>query len=383
MKKEGHCPDEMSTDGAKSAKTTQARRYQPQDKERVLEIIERVWNTAIKEDHAFLWDWKHVLDATARNDCHVAQVVERNGRVVGYCGAIPVQYKVGGKIVEGAACMDIFTDPESRGSGVRLIKHLLNGVEILIGAAVPRSKELWHKLKNGDRIIVREVRKMVYLLDPTPLLRQKGLPEFLLPLFKKLWSVYDRFRFSRTAISRASLKRLERIDRFPIAVDALALEFSERFLCIAMRDHRSLNWRFSSCPFQYEKRLLWDGDRLVGYIVYRICKMNGRKVMLLVEILAIDRQDENYEIMLSHLEQVSQVLQVSDIQTIDPGCDALRHQLKRRGYFMKKEKIPVIGHIRRDLGLESDFYHDRNWYLSLGDADFEFVLFKQGITTIV
>ena len=122
------------------------RGYAPEDEPRVMEIIERVWGTDTRNDHAFLWKWKHELDADRQMENNIAQVIVIDGKIEGYSGAIPVKIKIKDQIVEGVVILDTFTDPDSRGSGVRLMKQQLKNVLIPFGAGNPRAKELWSRL---------------------------------------------------------------------------------------------------------------------------------------------------------------------------------------------------------------------------------------------
>ncbi len=367
--------------------TIKIRKYHPQDKERVLEIIERVWDKKRRNDHAFLWDWKHALDAGCQNDSHVAQVIVVDGQVLGYAGAIPAFFKVGAKTVEGGLCMDTFTDPDSRGTGMQLLKGHLEGATLLIGAAVPRAKVLWGKLEqrhHGKKDIVspKQIRKMIRLVNPTPLLQQKGIPAPFCYFCRVVWQWYIRMRALLDRVCFNTTRRLEHIERFPEVVDRLTAEFSERF-STAIRNHRTLNWRFASCPFPYEKYLLWSADQLVGYMVYRMAWLNRRKIILLVEMLAVGRQAENYRAMLAHLQAVALEHQISDIQTLETGCSVFMKILREQGYWVKKERPWILTHLHRNMESDLSLARDQHWFFTMGDVDFEFIFYQQGQDSIV
>lgn len=367
-----------------SSKAAKVRAYAPVDKPAVLELIECVWGQDIRNDHAFFWDWKHALDGSCPKGNNIAQVIEIDGKIVGYTGAIPVKFKMGESVLDGIFCMDTFTAPDSRGSGVRLMKHQLKIVSITLGAAVPRAKELWNRLAKKDDVVIKNAQKIVRLVNPSSLLVQKGVPPLLIKPICLLWGSVNFFFDIRNKIHFGAQKiRLERVDDFPRSVDALCSDFLKDFQYCALRDHKYLNWRFSSCPFKYEKMLLWDDQRLCGYMVFRTGVLNGRRIMILVEIMAVGMKKEYYGTMLSRLYEIAKRQSVSDIQTIDNGDAMLTKELKRHGYIVKKEQISVIGRVHDDLYDDNDIYGDSKWFLGAGDADFEFIFFKQGVNSVV
>lgn len=359
------------------------RGYVPEDEPRVMEIIERVWGTDTREDHAFLWKWKHELDASRQMENNIAQVIVIDGKIEGYSGAIPVKIKVKDQIVEGVFLLDTFTDPESRGSGVRLMKQQLKDTFILIGAANSRTKELWNRLAKKDTVLIRNAHKMIRLLDPTELLINNKVP----PLFAKpvgfVWRFMDGLR--NIKLGKADNKSLcmEKVEKFPQAIDELLHEFAKEFKFIIIRSHDYLNWRYASCPFQYEKWILWKDAKPVGYMVFRVGMLNNRKTIILNEMMAIEQKDHYYSVMLSKLHEDASQCGASDIQTINTGCKVFEKELGKNGYYSRKEPLPIIGQFNDNLISDYDLYSGEDLYLSVGDADFEFIFFKQGINSIV
>lgn len=360
------------------------RGYVPGDEPRVMEMIEQVWGDQTRANHAYLWKWKHERDSKRQSDGSIAQVIEVDGNVVGYSGAIPMNIKMGDRVMEGIFCMDTFTDPNSRGSGVRLMKHQLKSVPITFGAGNPRAKELWARLAKKEDPVIRGARKMVYLADPTAILVNKRVPLLLARPIGLLWRLFARSRSLRLGKSSNRLLRLERVDKFPPAIDKVCSEFSKEFRFIVVRDHGYLNWRFVSCPFEYEKWVLWKEGEPVGYMVYRVGTLNQRKIMILVEMMAVgSSKAEYYQAMLSRLHESAEMEGVADIQTLETGCKVFEGELLRRGFYYKKEIMPIIGSVHDDLLADYDIYVSDDWYLCAGDADFEVIFFNQGINSIV
>jgi hypothetical protein len=352
------------------------RAYRPSDRDRVLEIIGRVWDEARRRTYAFLWDWKHARDAQG-GPGRESLVVERGGRVFGYAGAIPVRFRIGSDLVDGAFGIDTFVDPEARGLGKRLMRRQLAAGALLLGAGNERSRALYSHLSGRDTLKVKEARKMACVLDPAPLLKGRGVPAPLAGIARGLNRLLRRGLAGRAGRAAPGV-RLERADRFPAETADLCAGFGRRFRHQVVRDMDYLNWRFADCPFGYEIRLLRDGGRLAGYVVYRLAMLNGRRVMLLVEIVATGKPALYDRIMLDHIEAAAIASGACEIETIDPGCPVLRSVMRRKGYFHKREVLSILAYLGDGRVSPPDFRARDAWWLGAGDADFEFIFFNQG-----
>jgi hypothetical protein len=359
---------------ARGTTAATVRPYSPSDRARVLEIIGRVWDEPRRRTHAFLWDWKHARDREAGRG-RESIVVERDGRVMGYAGAIPARFRLGGELVDGAFCIDTFTDPEARGLGKSLMRWQVATGTLILGAGNERARALYARL-SGGRVVLKEGRKMACVIDPAPLLERRRVPAPLAAA-ARLLNRGARRLLARPRPAPAGFT-LEPCTRFPGEVAALCADFGRRFRHQLVRDADWLNWRFIDCPFGYQIRLLRDHGRLSGYVVYRLARLNGRRVLLLVEMVASGDGRVAHRILLDHVEQAAVAGGACEIETLDPGCPVLRGALRRKGYFRKGEALPIIGRVGGGRATPPDFYDGDAWWLGAGDADFEFIFFNQG-----
>lgn len=355
--------------------------YRHSDKARVLEIIGKVWGEDTRRDHEILWDWKHAYMEQEFGGYH-SRVLEQGGVVAGYTGISPVRVKIVGRRIPGGCGRDTFVAPENRGAGIRLMKRQLEESGFLFGAANDRTSELWIRISKLDlsRTRICSVKKMVHLIDPTEALARRGVPRLLGRLGKlALRGARDLDRLIR-GTDRQGLW-LQTVNEFPPEVDALCEEFAGRFNNIVLRDRHYLNWRFVECPVQYCKQLLWSGDKLCGYMVYRPGQIHGRKVLLMVEMVAVEDCRKNYGIMVEELLRIAAREQVCDIQALRSGCPDLDRTLAVHLFLEKREKTIVMGWINDCLGLTSEevqtVHCEEQWFLSMGDGDFEFIFFDQ------
>jgi len=358
------------------------RTYRPTDRARVLAMIGRVWDDERRRNHDFLWEWKHVRDTGPWKPGHLSRVIERGGEVVGYSGTIPARFLIDGSEVEGAFCLDTLVDPAARGVGIRLLRDQLARGTMLLGAANPRTRDLWVRVSGRPGLVVREARKMALVLDPGAILRHRGLPAPLAAAIRTAHRGVRALRGMRNRRMPAGGFVLEPVERFPPGIDALGLEFARGFRRSVLRDRQYLDWRFVDGPVGYRIRLLRDAERrLRGYLVFRPARINGRPAVLLIEIVAVGERAPAYGTMLAHVEEEAVACGAGEVQTLDPGCPILAAEMLRRGYFRRREPHHILGYLAGPAGEAADFTDAGTWYVGLGDADFEFIFFNQGVSS--
>jgi len=368
--------------GAGRADTVGIRAYRPADRARVLAMIGRVWDEERRRSHDLLWDWKHGRDTGPWDPGHLSRVIERGGEVVGYAGAIPVRFLIDGAVVEGAFCLDTLVDPDARGVGVRLLRDQFARGTLLLGAGNPRSRALYERVSGRPRLVVRAARKMALVLDAAAILERRGLPAPLAAAVRLAQRGVQAVRGRRDRDPAAAGLVLEPVDRFPAGIDLLGLEFARGFRRSVLRDRQYLDWRFVDGPVGYRIRLLRDaGRRLRGYVVHRPARINGRPAVLLVEVVAVGERAPAYRALLAHVEEEALACGAGEIQTLDPGCPVLAAEMRRRGFFRRREPHCILGYQAGPAGEAADFTDGGAWYVGLGDADFEFIFFNQGTSS--
>jgi hypothetical protein len=352
------------------------RDVKPSDRAAVLTLIARGLDERRRRDCDFFWDWRHTLDGSVTHAGQVAQVLERDGRLLAYAGSLPARFRLDGALVEGAYCCDLIAAPEDRGSGLRLMKHLLATCGFLFGSSNERTRVLWERLL-GRTVTVRQTRKRVLVLDPGPVLRARGTP---LPLVAAARAVNSMARFvlGLAGGGAPSGVTLETASTFPAEVDALCDEFARRFRFQVARDRAYLDWRFAACPLRYRIVLLRDQGTLRGYMVFRPALLNRRRVLLLVEMLAVGRADRYYKAMLRRLLAEARAAGAAEIQTIDTGDEALARAQRRMGFLRRGERLSILANASPGRATPDGMYGSGGWYVGLGDSEFEFTFFRQG-----
>lgn len=364
----------------------QIRPYEPRDKAAVLDLILEVWGPEKRKDYDILWDWKHARDAEPDRGGCIAKVVEEGNRILGYTGAYPYRLKLAERRFWGTFGSETLTAPDARGVGVRLMRQTLRNAPVFMGAANERAGKLWVLLAGTERTEIRPVTKMIHVLDASEYLKKRKALSLLSKPANWALGALRSVRFGWASLGETGY-RFEKIRRFPDRMD----EFCERFAAdhsnLILRDRKYLDWRFVECPVPYEKVLLWKGDDLCGYLVYRAGRVHGRKVMLIVEMLANKDCARHYGVMIREVVRVAARERVKDIQILESGCSILYGTLKRHLFFEKRENQLIQGWVNPGLGLNEKeldgVFAASRWFFTIADGDFEFIFFDQRLSEIL
>lgn len=357
----------------------QVRAYIPtQDKEAVVAIMNDVWGFSSVARFLAHYDWQQDYKQRIAPYPNEDVVIEKDGIVVGYVRLINVFYKLGEHIVEATNVAEIVTHSQHRGSGIKLFRYVVQENKALkVGIPIERAGELWEKISKRP-ISIRVVKRNVLMLKPSVFLHKKRVPftfgkvvDFFWKL-KFFWIKNDQFLGGHSTLTLSCKAEKPSEQEYTELMDA----FSYSFYAIALRNYSYFCWRFFELPgHTYQYLWLREAGKLVGYCIYRECLLNGRTLLLIVDIVAVAEQKDIYKEMIRKLIQIAWDKKYADIQVIETGCDALSSVLKKVGAVSKVENESLLAYIPSEQSYASEMYENKKWYMSLADGDYEFVMY--------
>lgn len=354
------------------------RPFEPDDKDDVLRICEKVWGSETRYVIASLWDWKHGRDDSAVDKERQASLtVLKEGRIAGFGGMIPAQFMIDGKVEYGGAILDTYIDPDARGAGVKLMKRQIDESGICYGVAIPRLRELCARILKRDDINLRIIEKRYLFLDPTFVLSRK-LPRLIARGLALAWKLYTSVRWHLLAPKMPEGCSIKEALHFTKDIDKVWARFARQFRFSMTRDAGYLNWRFGSGPFTYQKRILLRREEIVGCIIFRKAIFNGEPVVLICEAFATGESRLDYLLLLGDVYRYAIENRATRIGTMNTGCAYFKDALDKMGFLSRvHESMPVIGSWVGNSNERSKIYNQMGWYISPADADIEHTLFDQ------
>ena len=359
------------------------RRYSPEDRETVFEIMRGNFNRDLTIENKLYFDWLEKLSGHDSPSDNGSLVVETDGRVTAYLSVIPCKFKIANQTIDTGFVFDVISDPNKRGVGIKLLRKIVYSDFLHFGAPGLRVETLWSKLAKNetDNIVVDKLVKVISILDPNAFLMKKNLPLLLVNTVSNVWKTLLRVNvwISSALKSSKGLVLSKQID-FPNDVDELWDEFCQDFYGIALKNKAFLDWRFSQSPYQYQKLLLRKNHKLLGYLIYREGYINGRKDIVIVEAIATGDKLVNYTLMLNYLFKEALQSGISGIQTNLSGCPFFGQALKSK-WFVKRpaDTASIISNHSYYKHIEAN-ENTKQWFFSIADSDFEFANFKLDIS---
>lgn len=352
--------------------------YREDDNAALLNIVQSVWGAKAVDKFNALHPWYRLRKAAFLDREGDDLVLETAGEVVGYLRRLPCEYLIDGQRVPAAYFIDNVTHPEHRGAGMQLARRVAKTPEILqIGVPTARFNLIWRRIVRPRKIEVAPLERCVVLLRPSAHLEKKGLPKPLGRVADALWRARLWAGFLGTASAHAGPYTLSSESRAPAAgeLEQLFATFARDFFGIAVRDSAFFNWRFLGTVSGY--RFLWARaeGRLAGYMVYREMQLNGRRVLLIVESMAVGSKQACYLAMLRQVVAEGLRVGAADLQTINSGCKDFYAALKKLGMLVKVEKELLLAHLHSARPFAESLASRHPWYLSLAESDNEFSIY--------
>ncbi len=354
------------------------REYQPeQDKSAVVTIIQDVWKPATVTRFLKHHDWLQSYYDCVVPSSDKSIVIEKAGKLVGFSRLTPTSYKLGAVTVNAVHLADSVTHSQYRGCGIKLFRHIVQvDGRLETGIPVERAGLLWEKVAKRP-VVIRVVSRYVLMLKPSVFLQKKGLPLVLGSIVDQFWTLrlliknQNKFNRKKEVLHASHIAKIPSKEEY----DFLMKRFVKGFYAIALREYAFFNWRFFASPIRYQYVWLRTQNELVGYCVYRKCQLNGRAVLLIVDIVAVGDQKSIYGEIIRLLTQEAIEKKYTDIQTIETGCSALSSVLKKVGAVCKKGENELLAYVSSDKPYATEMYDHKEWYLSLAENDYEFVMY--------
>jgi hypothetical protein len=353
------------------------RRYRPDDKDQLIKLYEKVWGKDKADQIALIWDWKfHGHPDIIKGEYYSSLVAEKEGKIVGFIGALPTKFKAGQKVHDGFSLGDHMVDPKNRGRlGIRLTKTMLKSESTLMGHADTGtykdkiSYRLWSKLRSSETDVTY-IHNMIKRLSIEKAVKKRSKIHSLAVLADWMWRrVHNLIFWFRTGGSIKPGLAIEKIDRFSENMQPLLNELVDQNENIILRTPENLNWRIFERPnVKYDVLLARRGGEPAGLIILRTLKHNEELHGRIVEFIAKKDDRDCFKFLLKTAINKFWDKKATLVQAYGTPSFS-KKELELAGFSTRKVKhplYPVLG----ECPDENFFNHDA-WHMSLLDSDFD------------
>lgn len=284
----------------------------------------------------------------------------------------PRTFKVGDAVVPAVQSIDTMTDEAHRGKGL-----FLTLARAVYQRCADAGMPFVYGFPNGksahgffQRLGWRAMNPVPFLFRPLRakyFLRRAGVPAGVLRLVPEVKLPHGRGPALRGG------ERVEPVRAFDARFDALWAEFSAGIGVGIHRDSRYLAWRFRKPVEEYLALGCFDGDRLLGFVVYTIKEKHGGRVGYVMELIHRPGMQRVGEALLGHAVH----------EALRAGADVLlawcmEHSpnyaaYRGRGFYPLPERARPIelhfGVCPLGDGVDAAVTQRTSWYLSYCDSD--------------
>lgn len=318
---------------------------------------------------------------SATNDDYIV-LVDESERVVAYTGIMSARFRLGGKDVQGHIYQDSMVDPamRRRGLGSRLLLRMLEDYPSFSIAvwmteinATLFGKCGWKPVDGVfDYVKIFDVR-------PTLCARWGGRAARLAPVVNALAAFYASALRGLRAL-RSRLRRVDRsayevvpLERFDRDADELFDRVKQDFTCIGFRTADILNWKYASFDSSSHRKLACKRDgELVGYLVFRVCQEQDRRIAKIYELLCLPTEMDALEPLLDKALELCKQERVAEVHAITTAR-AYATCLRRAGFIRARRNDAALKYVHNaDEVDDATLRAAESWFFTYGDGDMLF-----------
>ena len=308
-----------------------------------------------------------------------AWICRRDGAIVGSQSSVPFRLKEGHRVVSASFAIDLMVEPEwrLRGIGPVLSEALTGAVGLVAGLGI--SDEAYRAFLRGGWRDLGDLPNYIRPGDVAWSVRQAGLQDWRAVAARTLARpALALTRLGSGLVARAMRTDLRPVARFDQRVDQVWKAAAPRYSVIAVRDLRTLAWRFDAVPNadRISRYYLMQRGRVRGYVVTRVEPMRDRQVLVILDYLAPPRWVLP---LLAHVSTLPEARRSAAVicQTLSPANDIA---FQAAGFLRvgaangPRAFIPAAGTPFRFMVYQGDraerlAFDRRRWFVTTGDSD--------------
>ena len=349
------------------------KRYGNEDLRLVKEFYERSYQGDLnRKIVAFRW--------MAENNPFIDQgnnyvLVLKDGKVVGYCGSMPMRFYLNGQPFMAIFGQEILVDPSVRKQGLAttLLREIKYSncfwISLWFNENVLSILQKEGKLNIGYFRPLKKIFKIesLFRVELKERIKNRIIENILLKLARR----YHRLRHEKKR--EKEQYDVEGVETFDSRYDEFFLRLAGKFKLISDRTSQTLIWKYIDIPHrQFRAFCVRKNGNLVGYIILGIEHQEHNIKKGIIADLLIDPEE---------VEGLKSLLRISDRFFIENGVDfsvchvsspIFRSVMRKQGYYEGKQvKCDCLLIYNEKLSPNPEIVKDiNNWYFTYGDSDY-------------
>jgi hypothetical protein len=350
-----------------SSQDLEIRRLRNDDMEGISHLHWEVFNE--KKDPGY-WHWKFYQNPAGE---HMMMVACDDNRIVAMFGSVPINVKVGEKILLSSQGVDIVVSQNYRKLGVfaRLEKAtkelcLRNNIYFNYSFSIKATELIFSKLARFNGVC--PVINMTKLINPTPYLQERmgmrSLAQFLGFPYKQFVKTVSKKKLSIPN----GLKFVE-VRRFDNRFDHFWHKEEKHYEISLVRNSQYLNWRYVQNPTPYKIFCVERNDCIEGFVILK-CSQEDFKRGRIVDFFVQMEKGKVADLLLTGAMNYFLEENVDVVTSWMLEHWPIYQALKKRGFVSRNTPHDLIVRSLSSEAPREYFLDQYKWYLTMGDSDY-------------
>lgn len=316
--------------------------------------------------HVAMWKW---AETHPLGDGVHRWILDDGEQVVGFLGAVPQHYRIGGERVVAHTPADYMVLPGYGFHALSLMRRFFRETENCVAC-----DQVQAAIEVETRMGARESGELLYaakLLDLSRLPRlPRGVPKF------PLKALTAGIKASDAVLGRVFGEKLEveDLDGFDESFDALFEKVAATVSCIPEKDAAFLRWRYGPGSPQAPVELIGvrDGRELLGYAVLRVT-MEGDNGYVLDLMTLPGRRDVARALLREAVRRFTRSgVYIARYRYLESPASPGMRDLNKLGFFFRKQRRHRLLVKFADRGLHKIALDAGGWSYNIGDGEAAF-----------
>ena len=334
------------------------------DFEQLTKLHHKVWGFKCQPQY---WCWKY-KDFPGR--CFAMVVATEEGEIVSFTGLWEREAYINGVPFAATTVCDAMTLPEYR--GLKVFRNVLERIKdeiickkFVMGFPNHISKKIFSFFFRDFCQIECDILIHSFILNPAALMN------ILKPLHIPIGAVTRLIAHSYLNLRRNRAIRMKRVYEITPDFDIFWQEVSPGYSFILKRDSVFIRWRYLMDPLT--KYQIWkavEGNKLVGWIVARVIRQDGKVVGKIADWLVPRKRPDVFQEMVRFV--ILSMIQKDNADKVDiwlmPNESEWHKNIKKFFPVNRKQRNFTMG--GGPVLLDKEHADMDNFYLNLGDSDY-------------
>ena len=295
------------------------------------------------------------------------------GRLVGYYGAIPYPYQIGGRRMTVGMVCDVMTHPEARGKGVftelgSFALHEMEAAELDFVSGYPVRREVMGGHLRAGWTIAFEMPMYLQPLKADGILRTRKLG-VLAPAANLAIAACRRLRFGGSArrrytVTSGSPGEILTSDAFERFIESWAESVPNHLV----KSAAFYRWRLGAPSVDYRVFLAYCDGAVVAAAIGRAAVLNGIPSYALLDAMVRAGCEDALATLYRDVEREAREQNAEAVVTMMTRSSAQRYRLIRAGFLRSPFVFKLILRSTSALPIAS-ISHEADWHLMWIDSD--------------